>query len=437
MPETADPRTRRRQGGASAESRWDSISQRQRVISVTDPAQARESMRQARDRASSVWSSLDGTGRPESGWAYYVILACVIFLTATGLTMVLSASAVESISKDMSPISLFTKQAVWAAVGFVLMFGLSRVPVAFLRKLAWLGYFVAIVLLVLVLSPLGVEVNGNRNWLSLGPLSMQPSEPAKLALALWTAFILERKQRHLGDWRQTALPVFGLGAVVILLVLLGHDLGTSMILGFVLLTALWASGVQKRSVGFTVGAVGVIGVIMAVTSSNRSDRIQAWLGHGCDTSGLCDQAQAGLTALARGSWFGVGLGQSQVKWSWLPEAHNDFVFAIIGEELGFVGTAVIVAAFAVLTLVSLRVVLRYDDVFIRVAGSCIIVWIALQAMVNIAMVLGLIPVIGIPLPFISYGGSALTFTLAAMGILLSFARHRRGARRRTERTSRP
>ncbi len=399
------------------------------VVGVQDRAQARASFSALRQRANTMWFSLDGTGRPETGWAYYVLLSCVVALTVIGLTMVLSSSAVEQITKDLDPLSLFKKQALWAVGGFVAMMAASRLPVSFLRKLAWPAFFLALILLLAVFTPLGVDVKGNRNWLRIGGFQMQPSEPAKLAIALWSAFLLERKQKYLGDWRQTALPVLLLGCCLIGLVLLGHDLGTSMILAIILATSLWAAGLPNRLFGWIAAGIVVVAGVMALTSGNRTSRLAAWLGTNCDT-GLCDQAQAGLTGLARGGWLGVGLGKSQMKWSWLPEAHNDFVFAIVGEELGWLGTTLIVVLFAVFTLVAIRVILRYDDVFIRVLGSCIIVWISVQALVNISMVTGLLPVIGVPLPFISYGGSALTFTMIGSGIILSFARQKKPARSR-------
>ncbi|GAA1349331.1 putative lipid II flippase FtsW [Falsarthrobacter nasiphocae] len=400
---------------------------RDRVISVTDREATAAGLASVRRRLASSWESLAGRGRPTTTWAFSVMLTCVIALTAIGLTMVLSASAVESISKDQSPISLFRKQAIWAVVGFGLMFGLSRMPVWLFRRAAWWAYLFAVVLLVVVLTPLGVEVNGNRNWIQVGSFTMQPSEPAKLALAMWAGHLLARKSARLGDFKSTGLPVIGMGLIIILLVLRGKDLGTAIVLFAILAVALWASGMPKRVPGALLAVAGAAGVVLSLVSSNRSDRIQAWMGRNCDVSGLCDQAQAGATALARGGWLGVGLGQSQVKWSWLPEAHNDFVFAIIGEELGLVGTLFILGLFALFSLVAIRVVLRYDDVFVRVTGSCIVMWIAMQAAVNIAMVVGALPVIGLPLPFISYGGSALTFTLAAVGVLLAFARPERTA----------
>lgn len=399
--------------------RWDARKSQDRVIQVEDTGRVGELFAGLRGRAHSMWSSLDGSGRPQTGWAYSVLAACVIGLTALGLIMVLSASAVEAISQDLNPVSLFSKQAMWAVFGLLGMWAISRLPVSLIRRVSWLAYAIAVLLLIAVLV-FGVEINGNKNWIRIGGFSLQPSEPAKLALAIWSANFLAKKRKHLGNWKETTLPVLLFGGLIIGLVLLGHDLGTSIILFAILLTALWAAGVRFRIIALILAAAALVGTLMSLQSSNRASRIQAWLGN-CDT-GQCDQAQAGMTALARGGWFGVGLGQSQVKWSWLPEAHNDFVFAIIGEELGWFGTVFILLLFAVLTLVALRVIVRYDDLFIRVCGSCIIVWIALQAIMNISMVVGLLPVIGLPLPFISYGGSALTFTLWAVGVLMAFAR---------------
>ena len=371
---------------------------------------------------------LEGSRRTATGSAYYTILGASLALTAIGLMMVLSASSVESIAASAgepsgSTFDFFVKQAMFAGLGVAAMLGLSRVGPRPYKRWAWALVALAVVLLVLVLIPgVGIEVGGNRNWIEIGPIRGQPSEAAKLAMALWFASVLSRKQKLLTQWKHALIPVvIPGGALLIGLVLIGKDLGTVIILGMIMIAALFFAGAPLRFLAALVAGSGAGAILMSFVSSNRSNRISAWLGTDCG-AGLCDQANAGMYALASGGWFGVGIGQSRQKWSWIPEAHNDFIFAIIGEEFGLLGTLLIVLLFGVLAVATVRMTMRHTDPFIRIVCGSILVWIIGQAAVNIAMVTGLLPVIGVPLPFISYGGSSLTITLAAVGVLLSFAR---------------
>lgn len=371
---------------------------------------------------------LEGSRRKATGSAYYTILGASLALTAIGLMMVLSASSVESIAASSgesisSTFGFFMKQAMFAALGVVAMLVLSRLGPQSYRKLAKWGMGLALFLLILVFIPgIGEEVNGNRNWIKIGPISGQPSEAAKLAMAIWFASVLSLRQKLLTNWKNVVVPVVFPGAALLLgLVLIGKDLGTVIIMGLIMIAALFFAGTPLRFLAGMVGLGAVGAILMSLVSGNRTSRISAWLGHDCG-AGLCDQANAGMYALASGGWFGVGIGQSRQKWSWIPEAHNDFIFAIIGEEFGLLGTLLIVLLFGILAVAIVRMTMRHTDPFIRILCGSILAWIIGQASVNIAMVTGLLPVIGVPLPFISYGGSSLTFTLAAVGVLLSFAR---------------
>jgi cell division protein FtsW len=375
-----------------------------------------------RARARRAWVALEGSDRPPSGSSYYLILGSALALTAIGLMMVLSASSVEAISDGKDTFDLFLKQAVWASAGLVMMLVLSRLGPRAYKALAWPSLLIAIGLLVLVLV-IGVEINGNKNWIQIGNQSLQPSEPAKLALALWFAAVLERKKALIRDWKHAMIPALPLGGLPIGLVLIGGDLGTALILMLIAGAALFFAGAPLKLFSVAAAAAALGSILMVVTSGNRNVRINAWLGLNCDDGqDLCLQSDNGLFAMASGGWFGVGIGQSRQKWNWIPEAHNDFIVAIIGEEFGLVGTLVVVLLFGILAVATIRVALRYSDPFVRILMGSILVWLIGQAFVNIGMVTGLLPVIGVPLPFISYGGSALTFTLAAVGVLLSFAR---------------
>lgn len=369
------------------------------------------------------WSALEGTGTSRNGSTYYLILGSTLALTAIGIMMVLSASSVESIAAGKSPYGDALKQGMFAGIGIFTMFVLSRINVVWLKRLAWPVLGAALVLLVLV-QLIGDEVNGNKNWIDLGGITFQPSEASKLALALWMATVMAMKGKLLRLWQHVLIPAVPLAGAVIGLVLWGNDLGTAMIIMMITAAALFFAGVPLYMFGFAavLGAAGA--AFMAITSSNRVCRITSWwTGQSCaDGIDANYQATNGLYGLASGGWFGVGLGQSRQKYSWIPEAHNDFIFAIIGEELGLVGTVVVLVLFAILGAAIYRVVVAQEDLFHRVLAGTIMVWLLGQATVNMAVVTGLMPVIGVPLPFISYGGSALLMSLCAVGVVLSLAR---------------
>lgn len=368
------------------------------------------------------WSALEGQGTSRNGSTYYLILGSALALTAIGIMMVLSASSVESIAAGKSPYNDAIKQGAFAVVGLVAMFVLSRINVVWLKRFAWPGIGLACGLLGLVLL-IGENVNGNQNWIKFGDFTFQPSEAAKLALALWMATVLARKGRLVEQGKHAFIPVVPMAAIIIGLVLAGKDLGTVMIIVMIAAAALFFAGVRLYFFGIAA-VVAVAGVVaMALTNANRMRRITSWwTGEDASDTDANYQAMHGLYGLASGGWFGVGLGQSRQKYSWIPEAHNDFIFAIIGEELGLVGTGVVLVLFAILGAAIYRVVVAQEDSFHRVLAGTIMVWLLGQATINMAVVAGLMPVIGVPLPFISYGGSALLMSLCAIGVVLSLAR---------------
>lgn len=358
-------------------------------------------------------------GRPTA--SYYWIIGTAVALTLIGRMTVLSASTAETISEGQDPYGLFLKESVFAVIGLVLMFVLSCFSPAFWKKIAPFLYALAVLLLALTLTSLGVDVQGNKNWLALGGVQFQPSETAKLALAVWMGAVLAAKGRLVRKLVHVVVPV-GIGAALILaLILLGHDLGTAIIVGIMVLTGLVFASVPKRFLAMALGAGVLVAYIFSAMSSNRTSRITSWLGD-CSEPGSCDQYLNGMYALASGGWFGVGLGQSRQKWNWIPEAHNDFIFAIIGEEFGLMGTVVILGLYAILAFSIFRVINARNDPFSRIVCGMILTWIIGQAVVNIAVVVGLLPVIGVPLPLISYGGTSLIMVLAALGVVLSFSR---------------
>jgi cell division protein FtsW len=362
--------------------------------------------------------------------SYHLLVGCTSLLLALGLVMVLSASSVEAYRDSHDSLSIFQKQLLWAVIGLPLMWVVSRLPVRWLRRLAIPMVLVAVGLLFLVLLPgFGVTVNGNRNWINFGgPFRVQPSEAAKLALVVWGADLLARKQRLLTQWRHLLVPLLPVAGLLVMLVLAGNDLGTDVVLLAILTALLFVVGAPTRLFVLLGGGMLAGIVLLSVTAPHRLDRFRTWLNPDADYLGAGWQAVHARFALGSGGWWGLGLGAGREKWGGLPEAHTDFIFAVIGEELGLIGTIAVLLLFGLLVYAGLRIALRADDLFVRLAAAGATAWITVQALVNIGAVLGVLPIAGVPLPLVSYGGSSLLPTLVALGMLVSFARHEPGAR---------
>ncbi|HEU4849984.1 MAG TPA: putative lipid II flippase FtsW [Terrimesophilobacter sp.] len=357
---------------------------------------------------------------------YFLLLGATLFLVVFGLVMVLSSSAVESYKATDDFFAGFLRQGLFAVLGIPAMLLAARMPAVFWRKWAGVAMIVAVALQFLVIATnFGLEVNGNRNWFVIGTFSFQPSELVKVALVVWLGIVLAKKLEVLDDWRELVRPIGIVTGAAIGLVLLGGDLGTVIILVAIVLGTLYFAGVRLRFLAVPAVLIVIAALLVSVSGGSRQDRILAWQS-GCasdaDYNGLCWQTLHGWWALASGGIFGVGLGNSKAKWSWLPEADNDFIFAIIGEELGLLGAIVVLALFVVLAIAFVRIIRASSDPVARITVSAVMTWILVQAFVNIAVVLGLLPVLGVPLPLISAGGSALVTTLFAIGIVLSYAR---------------
>lgn len=361
---------------------------------------------------------------------YYLVLGSTVMLTALGLVMVLSASSVESYAASGNSWAIAQRQAMWVVIGIPALVIASRLKPSWFRRLALPILVISVVLLVLVLVPgIGVSVNGNQNWIDIGgSFRIQPAEAAKYALVLWSADLLTRKRKLLHQNKHLLIPLLPVAAVIIGLVLLGGDLGTSLILMAIVAGMLFVAGAPLR-VFVWLGAPAVaLVVFMTFQRSARLSRLQSFLDPFADYEGSGWQAAHSMFALASGGWWGLGLGASREKWGSLPEAHTDFIFAIIGEELGLVGTLTVLLLFGALILGALRIALATDDLFVRFASGGIVVWIGVQMVINIGGVLSVLPITGVPLPLVSYGGSALLATMFALGMLLAFARDLPGAR---------
>jgi cell division protein FtsW len=377
--------------------------------------------------ADSVAATKHALDRPLT--SYYLLLGASTLLLTIGLMMVLSASSVYSYTQyDGNSYYVFFRQLTWVVLALPIAFVASRLPHRLIRGLAWPGLAVSTVLLVLTQVPgLGREVNGNTNWLALGPLTIQPSEIAKLAIILWCADLYARKERLLGDWKHTLIPVLPVTGLLTLLVIKGGDLGTALVLFAIILGMLWVVGAPARLFGGALLVVAVLALWLASTSAERLERLTNFADPFKNYEGAGWQAAHGLFAMSSGGWFGKGISASQQKWGSLPEAHTDFIFAVLGEELGLVGTLLVLALFLTIAYAGIRVATRTTDPFVRYMAAGITIWLTVQMMINVGMVLALLPVIGIPLPLVSYGGSALLPSLVALGLLVSFARSEPGA----------
>jgi len=359
---------------------------------------------------------------------YYLILGSTLLLLGLGLVMVLSASSVESVRIFGSAYTLAQRQALFAVVGVIALIFAARSSIQFWRKSAWVFLAIAFVLLCLVLV-IGVAVAGQRNWIEIfGPFRLQPSEFAKLALVIWGAEVLTRKDRHIPTWRNILVPILPVAAILMILVLLQGDFGNALMLGAILCGILFAAGVPVRFFAI-FGGFGLFAVwLLTLAAPYRMERISNWLNPDADRLGFGWQVTQGQYALGTGGIWGVGLGGSREKWGSLPEAHTDFIFPVIGEELGLIGTSAVLLLFGILAFSIFRLSKNSRDPFVRLAAAGVGSWIVIQAVVNIGAVLGLVPVTGVPLPLVSYGGSSLIPTLIAIGMLLALARNEPGAR---------
>lgn len=352
-----------------------------------------------------------------------LLLGSTAFLVIGGLVMVLSASSVSAYSRYGDSFLFFQRQAAYGAVGVGALLLTSRMRYPAWQRLALPFLVVTIALLVLVLYPgLAVSAYGSSRWLELGPVTVQPSEIAKLALVVFSATVLSRKWGKLDIVAHLALPLLPVTILVTGLVMLQPDLGTTLIISGTMFLLLFAAGVRLRYLLVTGIVGGAAGMALIFSADYRRVRFLSFLDPWADASNTGYQLIQSLIALGSGGWLGVGLGASRQKWLYVPNAHTDFIFSILGEELGLVGELVVLLAFGLLIFAGIRIATRAPDVFGRLLAAGIVGWIGLQALVNLGAVTGLLPITGVPLPFLSYGGSSLVVSLAAVGILWNIAR---------------
>ncbi|RJQ80748.1 putative lipid II flippase FtsW [Pseudonocardiaceae bacterium YIM PH 21723] len=366
-----------------------------------------------------------------AGWlarpltSFQLILAVFGMLCGIGLTMVLSASTVDALTHERGAYGVFVKQVLYAFIGLVLFVLVLRVPPRLMRQISFPATVASVLLLLLVAIPgIGAVRGGARSWFIIGPLSFQPLELAKLALALWGAHVLVVKRALLEQRRHLLVPVVPVALVMCALLMLQPELGGTITIVIVLFALLWFAGTPLPLFGaLSLGALSGA-LLLAVTAGYRSQRVQTFLHpEAADAQGAGYQSMQAMYAMGEGGFFGKGLGQSSSKYLYLPNAHNDFIFAVIGEELGMIGCAVVVLLFAVLAYTGLRIAARNTDPWIRLVSAVITVWIVSQAVINIGYVIGLLPVTGLTLPLISSGGTSMVSTMVCFGVLANFARH--------------
>ena len=361
---------------------------------------------------------------PSASSNYYLLLGVTLFMVIFGLIMVLSSSSVDSHTDGGSFFSRFLSQGMFAAIGIPLMLLTSLVPAAWWKRLAWPMLIVSCLLqAVTVFTGLGLRINQNKNWLQVAGIAFQPSELIKISLVLWLGMFVALKWDKIKQWKYGLLPICLVSAVAIGLVLAGGDLGTTLVMAAIVLGAMFLIGIPLRQLVTTALIATGIALLFAVSRASRLERILSYLHPSAsDPSSTGWQMQQSNFGLARGGIFGVGLGNSTSKWNWLPASSTDFIFSIIGEELGLIGAVIVLGLFVFLAIILIRIMNASTDPFPRTVTAAVLVWLLGQALVNIGVVLGLVPTLGVPLPLISAGGTALISSLFAIGVVLSFAR---------------
>lgn len=361
----------------------------------------------------------DWLDRPMTSW--HLIIGIALLMLGFGLLMVLSASSIASFHDKGDPFATFENQAIFAVIGLGGFVFASRLSLRVMRTFSFPLVAVCLALLAAVLL-IGRKTGGARSWIDLGPIQFQPSEVAKLALLIWMGHTLAARRNTLRSVRALLFPVLPVFVLMVGLIMLEPDLGTTVSLGIVFIAVLWFAGAPWW---MFVGLVGVSGgavVYLATSAGYRSARIATWLDPGKASSAAVYQIHQSFYSLGTGGLFGAGLGQSRAAFGWLPNADSDFIFAVIGEELGLIGAGLVLLLFGMLAYTGLRIARRNVDPFIKIVASAATIWLVGQAVINIGYVVGLLPVTGIPLPMISRGGTSLVITMVVFGLLANFAR---------------
>lgn len=356
-------------------------------------------------------------------FTYYGLMVLTAMFVTFGLAMLLSASGPLRAAGDGSPYSMVLWQTLWAALGVVGMIVVLRVRYAiwdrFVRLLAILGF-------AAMLGPfvpgLGREVNNARSWISVGPLSFQPSEVLKLILVVVIAHMLVRRRSVLHDWRQGLMPVLAVAGLAGALALVQGDFGSAVVLVAIALTMAFLAGVPWRHLMVSLMAAGVFSLVLMVASPRRFGRLMAFLDIEGNKEHYAYQAWQGLLSIANGGMLGSGIGGSRSKLGYLPLAHSDFIFAIIADELGLIGVIAVLGGFGLLAVLGMRAALGAPDRFGMLLAAGITAWLTIQTLINVGGVTGMMPVTGLTLPFFSHGGTSLFTSLIGVALLMNVAR---------------
>jgi cell division protein FtsW len=363
---------------------------------------------------------------------FYRLAGLTGFLVVFGLVMVLSSSSIDSLVANRDAFYVFSRQSLYAVIGLTLMLVISALKLARIENLVKAALALGFGL-QLSIPFIGISVNGNTNWISIAGFTLQPSEFLKVALIMYIAWFVSNREHELEDPKRVLMPVLLVGGAALGLVMFGRDLGTATIIALIVFGTMAIIGAPLKPLLQVFAGVAVLAAIATTSSASRMARINAWLNPGSASAEAFNwQYEHGTWALAAGGIFGVGLGNSKMKWSWIPEVENDFIFAVIGEEHGLLGALVLIGIFALLISSLIAIMNRSKSTFSRVLVVGVVVWLVSQSAVNIAVVLGVLPVLGVPLPLISAGGSSLIATLGAIGLVLAIEKdnHRNGARSR-------
>jgi cell division protein FtsW len=355
-----------------------------------------------------------------------LLIALIVVMSLIGLVMVLSASSVESLRRFGSPWYFFERQVLWLGIGAAAFVVAFRVDYRRWRRLSGVAMVAALGGLFVVLVPgFGVSVSGSTRWLGFGSWRIQPSEFAKLAFIVFAADVLDRRGDRIREWRYSMGPALIVFGMLALLVMAQPDMGTTMVLAGIAIGMLYVAGSPMGPMVAVLGVGAGLALLMAVAAPYRWRRMTAFLHPFADASNTGYQAAQGLVALGSGHIFGLGIGASRASWGYLPNQHTDFIFAIIGEETGLLGAILVIGLFVAFALLGVRAASRAPDRFGAFIAAGVTAWVVVQAVINIGAVVGLLPVTGVPLPFISFGGSSLVIALAAVGVLANVAKQGR------------
>jgi cell division protein FtsW len=350
------------------------------------------------------------------------LIGVVLALCAIGLVMVLSASAWTSLAEDGSVWTIFERQALWMGVGLIAFGATMRLDYKRWRRLRLPLGFIAYGMCVAVLIPgIGVDAGGSSRWIGIGQLRLQPSELMKLAVCVFGADLLTRREALLERSRSVVVPLLSWLALACVLLIAQPDMGTAIVVTCITFSLLFAAGVPLKPIAKTVGTVAVLAAIAGFVEPYRRDRLLSFLNPFAHSQGTGYQVVQSLVGIGSGRLFGLGLGAGREKWGLLPNPHTDFIFSVIGEETGLIGGLVVLGLFLFLGWLGLRAARNAPDRFAALLAVGITLWIMSQAVINIGAVIDVLPVTGIPLPFVSFGGSSLVITLAAAGILVNIA----------------